>query len=108
MELRKIDASETLLTLQLSGDLDANGSKEALPHIDQVLSEDNHPEIEIDLKHVLFLDSSGVGAIVYMYKRLVERERNMRIENVHGQPLEIITLLRINQAISVNQKREAA
>ncbi len=108
MELRKIDANDTILTLLLSGDLDANGSKEALPHIDQVISEDCHPEIEIDLKHVSFIDSSGVGAIVYLYKRLIERERNMRIENVKGQPLEIITLLRINQAISVNSKQKAA
>ncbi len=107
MELRKVNANNTILTVLLSGDLDANGSKEALPHIDQIIAEDHHPEIEIDLKHVSFIDSSGIGAIVYLYKRLVEKQRNMRIENAQGQPLEIITLLRINQAISVNAKREA-
>ena len=82
MELRKIEASNTILTLLISGDFDAHGSKEALPHIDQVLSEDRHKEIEVDFKHVSFLDSSGVGAIVYFYKRLIERDRAMRIENV--------------------------
>ncbi|WCE31961.1 STAS domain-containing protein [Vibrio sp. SCSIO 43137] len=102
MELRKIEANEQTLTLLISGEFDANGSKEALPHIDQVLSNDGHEEIEIDFKHVSFLDSCGVGAIVYFYKRLAERKRAMRIENAHGQPLEIISLLRIDQAIPTN------
>ena len=107
MELRKIEASEQTLTLLISGDFDASGSKEALPHIDQVIAEDIHKEIEIDFKHVSFLDSCGVGAIVYFYKRLTERERAMRIENAHGQPLEIINLLRINQAIPTNSGKRS-
>ncbi|GLO63446.1 anti-anti-sigma regulatory factor [Vibrio sp. MACH09] len=104
MELRKIETSQTVLTLLLSGDLDANGSKTALPHIDKVLSEDLHPEIEVDMKHVAFLDSSGVGAIVYFYKRLIEKERHLRITNASGQPLEIFSLLRIGNAIPINSK----
>ncbi|WP_375753999.1 STAS domain-containing protein [Vibrio sp. HN007] len=104
MELRKIETSQNVLTLLLTGDLDASGSKKALPHIDEVLFEDNHPEIEVDMKHVSFLDSSGVGAIVYFYKRLVEKERHLRIKNASGQPLEIFSLLRIGNAIPINSK----
>lgn len=104
MELRQIETSQTVLTLLLTGDLDANGSKKALPHIDRVLSEDQHREIEVDMKHVAFLDSSGVGAIVYFYKRLVEKDRELRITNACGQPLEIFSLLRIGNAIPINKK----
>lgn len=107
MELRKVEANDTILTLLISGDFDASGSKEALPHIDQVLSEDGHKEIEVDFKHVSFLDSSGVGAIVYFYKRLIERDRAMRLENVRGQPLEIIKLLRIGKAIPINSRQSS-
>lgn len=102
MELRKIDANDTIVTLVINGNLDADGSRHAQPHIDEIIAEDSQRDIEIDFSQVQFLDSSGVGAIVYLYKRLVERQRNMRIENVSGQPLEIINLLRINQAIPVN------
>lgn len=105
MELRTIEASDTVLTLELNGNLDADGSRSAQPHIDQIIADQSHSEVEIDFEKVTFLDSSGVGAIVYLYKRLVERERNMRIENVKGQPLEIMTLLRINQAIPVNSHK---
>lgn len=102
MELRKIDKTDTVITWMINGNLDADGSRHAQPHIDQILAEDSMQEIEIDFSQVQFLDSSGIGAIVYLYKRLVERERMMRIENATGQPLEIIKLLRINQAIPVN------
>ncbi|TKF22294.1 STAS domain-containing protein [Vibrio genomosp. F6] len=108
MELRKIEANDTILTLSICGDMDASGSRYAQPHIDDVIAHDSHPEIEIDFSQVNFLDSSGVGAIVYLYKRLVERERNMRIENVQGQPLEIMNLLRIGHAIPVNSRSNNA
>tara|TARA_B100001059_G_C17823001_1_gene579500 strand:+ start:2707 stop:3108 length:402 start_codon:yes stop_codon:yes gene_type:complete len=104
MELRKIDLNTTTLTLSIFGNLDAAGSRDAQTDIDDVISNDGHQEIEVDFSQVQFLDSSGVGAIVYMFKRLTERERNMRLENVSGQPLEIMNLLRIGHAIPVNSK----
>ena len=104
MELRTIKTNDEVLTLVIDGNLDADGSRSAQPHLDEIIADKSYPEIEIDLTNVRFLDSSGVGAIVYLYKRLVEHQRNMRIENASGQPLEIINLLRINQAIPVNSK----
>jgi len=104
MELRKNDLNTTTLTLSIYGDLDAAGSRDAQTDIDDVISNDGHPEVEVDFSQVEFLDSSGVGAIVYMFKRLTERERNMRLENVSGQPLEMMNLLRIGHAIPVNSK----
>lgn len=102
MELRKIEANETITTLIINGNLDADGSRYAQPHIDEIIADEANRDIEIDFSQVQFLDSSGVGALVYLYKRLIERQRNMRIENVSGQPLEIMNLLRIDQAIPVN------
>ncbi|GAA5644693.1 STAS domain-containing protein [Vibrio proteolyticus] len=104
MELRKIEMNDTVLTLMINGNLDADGSRTVQPHIDEVITKHAHGEVEIDFSHVQFLDSSGVGALVYLYKRLIERERVMRLENVSGQPLEIINLLRIERAIPVNSR----
>lgn len=105
MELRKIEANDTILTLVINGNLDADGSRSAQSHIDEIIADKSDREIEIDFSQVQFLDSSGVGAIVYLYKRLIERQRCMRIENVSGQPLEIMNLLRIDQAIPVNSNK---
>ncbi|GAL11055.1 anti anti-sigma regulatory factor SypA [Vibrio astriarenae] len=103
MELQTHAINEQLLSLAIIGDFDASGSKQAQICIDSLLQGDDHKEIEIDLAQVEFLDSSGIGAIVYFYKRLVEAERQMRIENAHGQPLKMMELLRIGQAIPLNK-----
>ncbi|MBY6197878.1 STAS domain-containing protein [Vibrio hangzhouensis] len=102
MELLRAEANNHTLKVELFGDFDARGSRDAQSQIDDIIHNDWHQEIEIDLRQVRFMDSSGIGAIVYLYKRLVERERRMRLENVTGQPLQIIQLLRIGQAIPVN------
>lgn len=93
------------LTLLFSGNLDAEGSQKALPLLDKVISNPELQDVEVDLSNVTFLDSSGIGAIVYLYKRLVANNRRMRIENVTGQPLEIFTLLRIGHAIPINSRQ---
>ncbi|ELP5729484.1 STAS domain-containing protein [Vibrio vulnificus] len=105
MELCTLDINQHTLTLSITGNFDAHGSRQAQMHIDNLINNDDHNDIEVDLAGVEFLDSSGIGAIVYLYKRLIERDRSMRIENVRGQPLEIISLLRINHAIPVNSKQ---
>ncbi|EKO3375879.1 STAS domain-containing protein [Vibrio fluvialis] len=105
MGLHTNSFNDTTLTLLFSGNLDADGSQKALPLLDKVISNPEFCEIEVDLANVTFLDSSGIGAIVYLYKRLVANNRRMRIENVSGQPLEIFTLLRIEHAIPVNSKQ---
>ncbi|EME0157591.1 STAS domain-containing protein [Vibrio vulnificus] len=105
MELNTLDLNQQTLTLSIVGNFDAHGSRQAQIHIDELINNDRHTDIEVDMSGVEFLDSSGIGAIVYLYKRLVERERTMRIENVRGQPLEIISLLRIDHAIPVNSKQ---
>ncbi len=102
MEMQITSINPTLLSLTVYGDFDATASKEAQVCIDNLLNSDSHPEIAIDLEHVDFLDSSGIGAIVYFYKRLVENERSLRIDNVHGQPLKMMELLRIGHAIPLN------
>ncbi|KEY91753.1 anti-sigma F factor regulatory protein [Candidatus Photodesmus blepharus] len=104
MEMLKVEKNETVLTLVINGNLDANGSRIAQTYIDEIINKDTHNEIELDFSKVSFLDSSGIGALVYLYKRLIERERNMRIKNVTGQPLEIINLLHIDQAIPINSR----
>ncbi|MCE0493728.1 STAS domain-containing protein [Vibrio salinus] len=77
--------NDNTITLIFSGNLDADGSQSALPQLDKVIANPEFNEIEVELTNVTFLDSSGVGAIVYLYKRLIAKERSMRIENVSGQ-----------------------
>lgn len=56
-------------------------------------------DVVVDMSQVEFIDSSGVGAIVFMYKRLVSAGRKIHLTGVRGQPLQLLTYLRLNELI---------
>ncbi|MDX1737545.1 MAG: STAS domain-containing protein [Alphaproteobacteria bacterium] len=72
---------------------------ETIRQIFDVMVLDARKEVVLDLTHVHRLDSSGVGALVFLFKRLKAEGRKMVIHGVHGQPEAIIRLLRLEQAI---------
>lgn len=63
------------------------------------LVEQTHPTVVLDFSQTAFIDSSGIGAIVYLYKRLLKQQRQMAIYKAAGQPLKLMTMLRVNQTI---------
>lgn len=58
-------------------------------------------DVVVDLSDVKFIDSSGIGAIVFLYKRLVAQKKNMSLVGVKGQPKELLDILKISQTINV-------
>ncbi|MGL4475024.1 MAG: STAS domain-containing protein [Shewanella sp.] len=92
----------------ISGDMDAIGCKEIKEVVDRIITMNFNGEIIMDLEQVNFMDSSGIGAIVYLYKRLKEVDRVISLHNVSGQPLELMQLLRIDSAIAIHSKHANA
>ncbi len=89
------------LILKLYGEFDAEGSAEIRPELEAVAAQNASKHVCLDLQEVVFIDSSGVGAIVFLYKRLRENGRQLAISGAHGQPRELLELLRIHKAIPV-------
>jgi anti-anti-sigma factor len=58
-------------------------------------------DVVMDLSKVTFIDSSGIGAIVFLYKRLVAQQHSMVLIGLAGQPKDILELLRITKSINV-------
>ncbi len=101
MNLEYIDTSSGDLIIKLRGEMDALGCTKIRDELEQV----THTEsinVLLDLNQVSFLDSSGIGAIVFLYKRLKAQDRTLVIVGVQGQPQELMKLLRINSAIPVS------
>ena len=67
----------------------------------QDLLSDHDNDITLDLSGVDFMDSSGVGSIVYLHKRLVTANRTLFLSGLTGQPKKIIEFLRIDKIIKV-------
>ncbi|MBB1488749.1 STAS domain-containing protein [Oceanospirillum sediminis] len=86
--------------LEISGELDCVTIAENKDKMERI-PEKFQQHILCDLSKVTFMDSSGIGALVFLFKRLREQNRKLILAGLNGQPKELTTLLRINRAIPV-------
>lgn len=100
-------SSENGVTVALSGEFDAAGCKAIREELEASVPLSCDNTLSLDLKDVTFLDSSGIGAIVYLFKRVSVVNGTLKVINVDGQPRELMTLLRVNEAIPVVWLNEA-
>jgi len=79
--------------LQIDDDLDASYVSRLRPHIDRLA--DSSEDVVLDLSKVAFVDSSGLGALVFLHKRLVSKGLKLKIVGLKGQPLQLFTNLHL-------------
>ncbi len=92
-----LSSNEALISI--SGEFDAAGCQEYKQHWSELIEKTESHNLVLDLSKVTFLDSSGVGAIVFMFKRLKQKDVEMCLSGAQGQVQELLELLRIYQAI---------
>ena len=66
------------------------------------------PRLVLDLSGVDLVDSSGVGALVGLFKRVRALHGDLRVASLRGQPRQIFGLLRLEQAFGIEETVEAA
>jgi anti-sigma B factor antagonist len=86
------------VTLNITGELDAVSVPELRPHIDDLISK-GHKKIVVDLKGLRLIDSSGVGAIVYLFRRVKGLGGTVVVRGANDQPLAILRLLKLDQIL---------
>jgi anti-anti-sigma factor len=64
-------------------------AEENLPGSDRMIS--------IDCERVSFIDSSGVGALLFVHNLVPEEYRPIRLKNVTPQVLSVLELVRVHQ-----------
>ncbi len=82
----------------MPGDMDAASMKEQRPVLDELASANE--DLTIDMSKVEFIDSSGVGALVFIYKRLLSSGFKLKLESLKGQPLQLLTYLRLTDIVA--------
>ena len=81
--------------LNFTGQLDAYSEKQFTTFINEVLGS-NQLSVVIDLSNIDFIDSSGLGAMVQVSKKLTQSKRSF---NVVGNPrvVQTIKLVRLEE-----------
>ncbi|MEA1938954.1 MAG: STAS domain-containing protein [Pseudomonadota bacterium] len=85
-------------TVILEGEFGAESIENLRPEFERIVK-GSGKSIEVDMTKVDFMDSSGLGALVFLFKRLRERGGALVISGLHGQPWDLLHSLRIDRNI---------
>jgi anti-sigma B factor antagonist len=99
LEHGRVDKN-AVTVLSLKGSLNALTAPEIKPVIDALVSE-KRLQVAVDLAGLDLIDSSGVGAIVSLFKRLRMIGGDVKIAALRGQPKEIFRILRLEKAFDL-------
>jgi anti-sigma B factor antagonist len=85
--------------LRLEGALDALSTPATRAVLDTLVNDRRSP-VAIDMSALQSIDSSGVGAVVSLYKRVVAQGGKLSVRGLRGQPLAIFQLLRLDHVLA--------
>lgn len=89
----------------LAEDLDAAACEQLTPLVESL--PDAAAEIVLDLSAVPFVDSSGIGLLIFMFKRLMHSHVPLCLICPPGQPKSMLSVLRIDRSIPCFVDQEA-
>jgi anti-sigma B factor antagonist len=99
MKCLRIDLPNEL-RLKIDGALDALTARDVRPIFDQVVVE-KPGRVTIDLESLTLIDSSGVGAIVSLFKRVKADGGEVVVVHAQDQPLAVLKLLKLDRVFGL-------
>ena len=94
---REDTGAKTLVRLE--GAFDALSAPAARLALDAVVNDRRSP-VAIDMSALRSIDSSGIGAVVSLYKRVRAQGGQVSVQGLMGQPLAIFRLLRLDRVMA--------
>ena len=92
------NAEDGTARLAIEGELDALSVSDLRTDLEKLLA--RHPSrIDVDLSRLRMVDSSGVGALVSLYKRARAQGGTVVVTGLRDQPLAIFRLLRLDRVM---------
>lgn len=95
MGFTRVDEGD-VTTLKIEGTLDAMTAPELRPLMDEIVTE-GRSQVTLDLSSLRLIDSSGVGVLVSLFKRVRSNGGDVSIVGLKDQPLAIFKLLRLDR-----------
>jgi anti-sigma B factor antagonist len=96
-EVKSID-DETVLVVR--GSLDINSAPALSEEIDRIVA-NRPPKVVVDLATLDLIDSSGVAALVKLYKGVRNFAGAFSVTGARDQPLAIFKLLRMDKVFGI-------
>lgn len=89
------------------GDLDLATTGEFKAHVDALLADGAH-DFVVDMTGIRFMDSSGLGALVHLFKRVRMGEGDVRVAAVPPLVMQVFELTRLDRVFDIFPDVDAA
>jgi len=96
----EVNRSNEETTLVVRGSLDINSAPALAEEIDKIVAT-RPSKVVVDLSMLDLIDSSGVAALVKLYKGVRNASGAMTISGARDQPLAIFKLLRMDKVFNL-------
>jgi anti-sigma B factor antagonist len=96
----EVNRSNDEMTLVVRGSLDINSAPALAEEIDKIVAT-RPTKVVVDLSMLDLIDSSGVAALVKLYKGVRNASGAMTISGARDQPLAIFKLLRMDKVFNL-------
>ena len=93
-------------TLHIEGDMDASAMSDMKSLFEEIAQ--SGEDVRLDMRNVDFIDSSGIGGLVFLFKRLKMAACRLEIINLDGQPRKLFVQLNLAFLLSDAKSESAA
>ncbi len=105
----KITVEETdgVFVINLEGCITVDSYNQTL-NCFQKFEEFSTAGVVLNMNKVSFIDSSGIGLIIYLHRILFDKNQKLLIANLQQQPQELFSLLQIDKVVDCFESLEKA
>jgi anti-sigma B factor antagonist len=96
----EVSRNNDATTLMVRGSLDINSAPALSEEIDKIVAA-RPPKVVVDLNMLDLIDSSGVAALVKLYKGIRNFDGSFLVTGARDQPLAIFKLLRMDKVFGI-------
>ena len=93
--------SGNVVRVEIKGQLDSMTAPELRSSFESIAQEHHH-KVVLDLSELRLIDSSGIGAIVSLFKQVRANGGAFEVVGVQGQPRSIFQVLRLDRVFNID------
>lgn len=92
----KLKKNDNIYVIELDGELDLYNAYKVKTLYTKMIEKGIH-SIILDLENLDYLDSSGLGSIIYIFSDLKKHNGKMSLCNLNGSPKNLIQMTRLDK-----------
>lgn len=95
-----VEKDDSNCKMTIKGDINFESAKELKNAFDSLLKE-GIKNIILDLTHVPVSNSTGIGTLLMLYKKLKQIEGSLKIDGIHPNLYSMLKLVKIDTIIEI-------